>query len=125
MAFMSKKPMMQHERSMQPKSGGAGLMTRTDPLAQPGEEGEGTEPEPHHEAIHEHLRAMHAETGHGHSHIEHHLDGSHTSHHIDHDGEISGPHHHASAEELVDHLKSHLPEEESEIEHGDEEPEYE
>lgn len=78
--------------------------------------------EEHHAAIHEHLANMHAQTGHGHSHIEHHQDGSHTSHHVSHEGEISGPHHHASAEELVNHLKSHLPEEEGEIE-SEEEPE--
>lgn len=81
--------------------------------------------EDHHAAIHEHLTNMHAQTGHGHSHLEHHQDGSHTSHHISHDGEISGPHHHASAEELVEHLKSHLPEEENEIEHSGSEEEYE
>lgn len=79
--------------------------------------------EEHHAAIHEHLTNMHAQTGHGHSHIEHHQDGSHTSHHISHEGEMSGPHHHASAEELVEHLKSHLPEEEQEIEQGDGEEE--
>lgn len=75
--------------------------------------------------IHAHLTKMHEATGHGHSHIQHHEDGSHTSHHITHEGELSGPHHHGSTEELAEHMKSHLPEEENEIEHGDNEEEYE
>ena len=47
--------------------------------------------EEHHAAIHEHLKAMHASTGHGHSHIEHKGDGTHVAHHIDHEGQMSGP----------------------------------
>lgn len=69
--------------------------------------------------IHEHLTNMHAQTGHGHSHIEHHLDGTHTSHHISHEGELSGPHHHASTEEMAEHLKSQLPEGEAQEEPED------
>jgi hypothetical protein len=84
---------------------------------EPGEEEQG-ELEPHHEQIHEHLRSMHEQTGEAHSHIEHHGDGTHTSHHVTREGEVTGPHHHASAEELVEHLKEHLPEEEREIQEG-------
>lgn len=58
------------------------------------------------EQIHGHLTEMHAATGHGHSHVQHHQDGSHTSHHIGHDGKISGPHHHGSTEEMADHMRS-------------------
>jgi hypothetical protein len=46
--------------------------------------------ESHHQAIHQHLQAMHEATGHGHSHIEHKPEG-HMAHHIDHEGQISGP----------------------------------
>ena len=50
---------------------------------------------------------------------EHHADGSHTTTHA------SGKQkYHATAEELVEHLKKHMPEEEAEIEHGDEEDGY-
>lgn len=49
---------------------------------------------------------------------EHHADGSHTTTHA------SGKQvHHASAEELVEHLKKHMPEEEQEIAEGDGEEE--
>lgn len=44
--------------------------------------------------IQEHLQKMHAATGHGHSHIQHHGDGSHTAHHISHEGQMSGPEDH-------------------------------
>jgi hypothetical protein len=60
----------------------------------------------HHAAIHEHLAQMHAATGHAHTHIEHHGDGTHTSHHIDEGGNISGPHEHGSTEELTNHIAS-------------------
>ena len=56
------------------------------------------------EEIHGHLQAMHKATGHGHSHVQHHPDGSHTSHHISHDGEISGPHHHPDGEAMAQHM---------------------
>ena len=58
-----------------------------------GEEPEGGEPEDGatDEKIASHLQEMHAATGHGHSHIEHHPDGTHTAHHISHEGEMSGP----------------------------------
>lgn len=47
---------------------------------------------------------------------EHHGDGSHTTTHA------SGKQvHHATAEELVEHLNKHLPEEEAEIQDGDDE----
>lgn len=59
------------------------------------EEGEG------HEDIHEHLRTQHERTGHAHSHVEHHGDGTHTSHHIDAGGNVEGPHEHGSDEELM------------------------
>lgn len=50
--------------------------------------------EDHHAAIHQHLKAMHAATGHGHSHIEHKGDGTHVAHHVSHEGEVSGPEEH-------------------------------
>lgn len=55
------------------------------------------ESEPNEDAdgqIQEHLQKMHASTGHGHSHIQHHGDGSHTAHHISAEGQISGPEDH-------------------------------
>lgn len=107
--------------SAKSEAGGAGLMTRTDPLGQPGEEGEA---EPHHEAIRAHLQAMHEETGHGHSHVEHHGDGTHTSHHIGAGGEMSGPHHHASDEEMAAHMSEQAGGMGSGEDEG-EEPEYE
>lgn len=87
------------------------------------------EPEPSEvggdEEIKSHLEDMHGQTGHAHTHIEHHGDGGHTSHHISEDGEHSGPHRHASAQELVEHLQNHLPEEEQEIAQGGGEEEME
>lgn len=120
--FTNRPPMMAHNRMLERASG-----MKHEPTDQPGmSEAGGEEMEPHHEAIHDHLRNMHEQTGQAHAHIEHHGDGTHTSHHIDGNGEISGPNHHASAEELVNHLKNNLPEEEKEIESGsEEEPEYE
>jgi len=104
--FTNRPPMMQHNRSMDSHSGAGGgtasLMGRTDPLAQPGE---GTEQEP--------------EMGDRPVHTEHHAEGGHTTHH-----ESGAQKHTTTAEELVDHLKKHLPEEEQEIA-GGEEPEYE
>ena len=44
--------------------------------------------------IESHLKEMHAATGHGHSHIQHHGDGSHMAHHIDAEGQMSGPEDH-------------------------------
>lgn len=43
------------------------------------------------EQIQQHLQEMHASTGHGHSHVQHHGDGTHTMHHVSHDGQMSGP----------------------------------
>lgn len=40
--------------------------------------------------IQSHLQEMHAETGHGHSHIQHKPEG-HIAHHISHEGQMSGP----------------------------------
>ena len=62
------------------------------PQAMGGGPQEGSKPEggPD-EMIAAHLQEMHAETGHGHSHIQHHGDGTHTAHHISHEGEVSGP----------------------------------
>jgi hypothetical protein len=91
--------MMQHEKSMGSKSG---LMQRADPLAQPGHGGE-QEPDMNDRPVH----------------TEHHAEGGHTTVH-----ESGAEKHHATAEELVDHLKKYLPEEEKEIAQ-DEEPEYE
>ena len=99
--FTNRPPMMQHDKSMARASGGgAGLMGRTDPLAQPGGE---QEPQMGDRPIH----------------TEHHAEGGHTTHH-----ESGAQKHSATAEELVDHLKKHLPEEEQEIA-DDNEPEYE
>lgn len=64
--------------------------------------------------IHEHLRNMHAATGHAHTHVEHNGDGTHTSHHIDEDGNISGPHDHANLEELKGAFDNFVDEEEKE-----------
>ena len=97
--FTNRPPMKQHERSMAAKGG---LMSRTDPLQQPGQDGG--------EEIEQGDRPMHT---------EHHAEGGHTTHH-----ESGAQKHSTTAEELVDHLKKHLPEEEQEIA-GGEEPEYE
>jgi len=43
--------------------------------------------------IESHLKAMHAATGHGHSHIQHKPEG-HIAHHISAEGEMSGPEEH-------------------------------
>lgn len=64
------------------------------PEAMPHEEGS------HVDDIHEHLRSMHEKTGHAHSHVEHHGDGSHTSHHIHEDGNIEGPHEHPDTQSM-------------------------
>ncbi len=87
------------------------------------EELETGEMQPHHEAIHEHLRNMHEETGTAHTHIEHHGDGSHTSHHIDGEGEIHGPHDHENLEALKGHMDKFLDEEGKEGEGEEEEKE--
>jgi len=91
------------------------------PLAPKGTPEEKPEPEEH-DAIHEHLKQRHAETGNAHSHIEHHADGSHTSHHIDESGEVSGPHDHENLEALKQHMDQFANEEEGEQGEGQEEP---
>ena len=103
--FSNRPPMMQHNRSMAAKGGGgAGLMGRSDPLQQPGQDGGGGE-EP--------------EQGDMPLHTEHHAAGGHTTTHT------SGAEKHtATAAELVAHLQKYLPEEEKEIA-DDQEPEYE
>lgn len=58
-----------------------------------------------HEDIHEHLRAQHEKTGHAHSHVEHHGDGTHTSHHIHESGEIEGPHEHPDTESMLQKMQ--------------------
>ncbi len=58
------------------------------------------------EAIKQHLEERHAETGHAHSHVEHHGDGRHTSHHISEGGEHSGPHEHDSLDSVKQHMAS-------------------
>ena len=63
------------------------------------------------EAIKSHLAERHAETGHAHSHVEHHGDGRHTSHHISEGGEHSGPHDHENLEALKSHMNQFLDEE--------------
>ena len=94
--FTNRPPMMQHNRSLER---GKGLMERKDPLAQPGDEAD----------MNDRPVTTH-----------HHEDGSHTTVH-----ESGKEVRHASAQELVDHLNKHLPEEEHEIAAGDSEPEYE
>lgn len=113
MAFMSKDgnfkstnraPAMAHDRSMARKGGGgAGLMGRSDPLQQPGQGGGGEEPEQGDMPLH----------------TEHHAEGGHTTTH-----QSGAEKHTTTAEELVEHLKKYLPEEEKEIA-DDQEPEYE
>jgi hypothetical protein len=83
---------------------------------EPGEEEQG-ELEPHHEQIHEHLRSMHEQTGEAHSHVEHHGDGTHTSHHVTKEGEVTGPHHHNTAEEAKAKLDEFFNEEAKEPQH--------
>lgn len=73
--------------------------------------------EEHHEAIRQHLESMHQQTGHAHSHVEHHGDGRHTSHHISADGEHSGPHDHENLEELKNSFDQFANEEEHEGDH--------
>jgi len=110
MAFMSKDgfkstnraPMRQHERSMAAKGGG-GLMGRSDPLQQPGQESGGEDPEQGDMPLH----------------TEHHAEGGHTTTH-----QSGAEKHTTTAEELVEHLKKYLPEEEKEIA-DNQEPEYE
>ena len=48
-------------------------------------------------------------------HTEHHAEGGHTTVH-----ESGAQKHHTTAEQLVEHLKKHLPEEEQEIAEGEE-----
>jgi hypothetical protein len=101
--FSNRPPMMQHNRSMAAKGGGGGLMGRSDPLQQPGQDGGGEEIDANDKPLH----------------TEHHPDGGHTTVH-----ESGAEKHTTTAEELVDHLKKHLPDEEQEIA-DDSEPEYE
>ncbi len=101
--FTNRPPMMAHDRSQARQSSGGGLMSHTDPLQQPGQGEGGEEIDPNDRPTH----------------TEHHAEGGHTTHH-----ESGAEKHSASAEELVDHLKKHLPEEEQEIAQDDE-PEYE
>jgi len=113
MAFMSKDgfkstnraPMRQHERSMAAKGGAsAGLMGRSDPLQQPGQDGGGAdEPEPGDMPLH----------------TEHHAEGHHTTTH-----ESGKEHDSQNLDELKQHLDKFLGEEKQEpSEQG--EPEYE
>ncbi len=100
--FTNRPPMMAHNKSLQSHGG---MMQKNDPLAQPGEVDQGGEQEP--------------EMGDRPMMTEHHEDGSHTTHH-----ESGASKHHASAEDLVNHLHKHMPEEEHEMEQ-EFEPEYE
>lgn len=75
---------------------GKGNMPAKKPMAKAQEEPEGDEFGGEQEGgadekIAQHLQEMHAATGHGHSHIQHHGDGTHTAHHISHEGQVSGP----------------------------------
>jgi len=118
--FTNRPPMKAHEAFL------ARTAKMRDPLQAPGSGDEGDElgeMEPHHAAIHDHLQAMHAETGESHSHIEHHGDGSHSSHHIDVSGEVRGPYRHASTEDLLEHMRKHLPDEADDVESDNDEAE--
>ena len=103
--FSNRPPMMQHNRSMAAKGGGgAGLMGRSDPLQQPGQDGGGAdEPEPGDMPLH----------------TEHHAEGHHTTTH-----ESGKEHDSQNIDELKQHLDKILREEAQEpSEQG--EPEYE
>lgn len=89
-----RKPGNQRKASGQPQERGAGAL-------EPEEHEQGGDT---HAAIHEHLRSMHEATGHAHTHVEHHGDGTHTSHHVDESGNVSGPHEHESTEALNEHI---------------------
>lgn len=95
-SFTNRPPMMAHNKSLERSKPG--------PTDQPGMD-QGGEQDPEMDD-----RPMMS---------EHHEDGSHTTHH-----ESGAMKHHATAEELVDHLKKHMPEEEHEIQE-DSKPEYE
>lgn len=79
---------------------------------------EATEPKAEAEAegdVPEHLRDLHAKMGGKHMHV--HYDGMMaTSHHVGDDGNVEGPHHHQSPEELHAHLDRFFNEEEAEPE---------
>ena len=61
-------------------------------------------------SVHEHLAAMHAESGGKHMHVHH--DGmSFTTHHVGDDGEVQGPHDHQNLEELKAHMDQFFDEE--------------
>ena len=99
--FTNRPPMMQHNRSMASKSGG-GLMNRSDPLQQPGQDGHDEPDEndmPHR--------------------TDHHPDGSHTTHH-----ESGKAHDSENLDALKGHLDKFFTEEQHEPAEGDE-PEYE
>lgn len=102
--FSNRPPMMQHNRSMAAKGGGGGLMGRSDPLQQPGQDGGGAdEPEPGDMPLH----------------TEHHAEGHHTTTH-----ESGKEHDSQNIDELKQHLDKFLGEEKQEpSEQG--EPEYE
>jgi hypothetical protein len=101
--FTNRAPMMAHDRSAARPNSGGSLMDRSDPLQQPGQGGGEEEPDLNDRPIQ----------------TEHHAEGGHTTTH-----ESGATKHHATAEELVEHLKKYLPEEEREIAE-ESEPEYE
>lgn len=54
----------------------------------------------------EHLKALHEAHGGRHMHV-HQSDEAHvTTHHVDEDGQVQGPHEHASMDDLHNHLES-------------------
>ena len=104
--FGNRPPMMQHNRSIAAKggAGGAGLMGRSDPLQQPGQDGGGAdEPEPGDMPLH----------------TEHHAEGHHTTTH-----ESGKEHDSQNLDELKQHLDKFLGEEKQEPSEQSE-PEYE
>ena len=102
--FSNRPPMMQHNRSMAAKGGGASLMGRSDPLQQPGRDGGGAdEPEPGDMPLH----------------TEHHTEGHHTTTH-----ESGKEHDSQNLDELKQHLDKFLGEEKQEPSE-ESEPEYE
>ena len=63
-----------------------------------GDDGDGEQDGPH-----EMLQELHAKHGGKHMHVHAH-DAGVTTHHITEDGNVEGPHHHASTQEAADHM---------------------
>ena len=102
--FGNRPPMMQHNRLIAAKGGGgAGSISRVDPLQQPGQDGSDEEPEQSDKPMH----------------TEHHAEGHHTTTH-----ESGKEHDSQNIDELKQHLDKFLGEEQQEPSE-ESEPEYE